>query len=127
MIVELNRRLVKGYTHYKDDPRISNLKISVNAYNKQLWLLGVRDHQVEYAKFSIPAVVFTLVYRLGKLGVMAVGTLPGLVLFAPVFVASKIISIKKSRDCRAETSWQLGSCLWPWLLRPFFMLHIRQS
>ena len=107
MIVELNRRLVKGYTHYKDDPRISNLKKSVNAYNQQLRLLGVRDHQVEYAKFSIPAVVFTLVYRLGKLAIMAVGTLPGLVLFAPVFVASKIISIHKSREALAASTVKL--------------------
>ena len=107
MIVELNRRLVKGYTHYKDDPRIVNLKKSVNDYNKQLWLLGVRDHQVEYAKFSVPKVVFTLIYRLGKLAVMAVGTLPGLVLFAPVFVASKIISIKKSREALAASTVKL--------------------
>ena len=107
MIVELNRRLVKGYTHYKDDPRIVNLKKSVNAYNKQLYLLGVRDHQVEYAKFSIPQVVFTLIYRLGKLGILAVGTLPGLVLFAPVFAASKIISIKKSREALAASTVKL--------------------
>ena len=107
MIVELNRRLVQGYTHYKDDPRIVNLKKSVNAYNKQLWLLGIRDHQVEYAKFSIPAVVFTLIYRLGKLGVMTVGTLPGLFLFAPVFLASKIISIKKSREALAASTVKL--------------------
>ena len=107
MIVELNRRLVKGYTHYKDDPRIVNLKKSVNEYNKQLWLLGVRDHQVEYAKFSAPKVVVTLIYRLGKLAVMAVGTLPGLVLFAPVFVASKIISIKKSREALAASTVKL--------------------
>ncbi|KAL9125212.1 MAG: hypothetical protein Q9217_005543 [Psora testacea] len=107
MIVELNRRLVKGYTHYKDDPRIVNLKKSVNAYNQQLRLLGVRDHQVEYAKFSIPQVVFTLFYRLGKLGVLAIGTLPGLVLFAPVFVASKIISIKKSREALAASTVKL--------------------
>ena len=107
MIVELNRRLVKGYTHYKDDPRIVNLKRSVNKYNEQLWLLGVRDHQVEYAKFSVPKVVFTLIYRLGKLAVMAVGTLPGLVLFAPVFVASKIISIKKSREALAASTVKL--------------------
>ncbi|KKZ66131.1 hypothetical protein EMCG_01167 [[Emmonsia] crescens] len=104
MVVELNRRLVKGYAHYKDDPRIVNLKKSVMAYNKQLWLLGIRDHQVEYAKFSIIKVVSTLIYRLGKLVVMAVGTLPGLVLFAPVFVATKIISIKKSREALAASS-----------------------
>ncbi|KAL8724949.1 MAG: hypothetical protein Q9181_006600 [Wetmoreana brouardii] len=107
MIVELNRRLVKGYTHYKDDPRIVNLKKSVSDYNKQLWLLGVRDHQVEYARFSILEVVFTLIYRLGKLSVMAIGTLPGLVLFAPVFVATKIISIKKSREALAASTVKL--------------------
>ncbi|PGH34495.1 glycerol-3-phosphate O-acyltransferase/dihydroxyacetone phosphate acyltransferase [[Emmonsia] crescens] len=104
MVVELNRRLVKGYAHYKDDPRIVSLKKSVMAYNKQLWLLGIRDHQVEYAKFSIIKVVSTLIYRLGKLVVMSIGTLPGLVLFAPVFVATKIISIKKSREALAASS-----------------------
>ncbi|KAL8900746.1 MAG: hypothetical protein Q9192_000905 [Flavoplaca navasiana] len=107
MVVELNRRLVKGYTHYKDDSRILNLKKSVNEYNKQLWLLGVRDHQVEYARFSIPKVVFTLIYRLGKLSIMAIGTLPGLILFAPVFIATKIISIKKSREALAASTVKL--------------------
>ncbi|EEH08134.1 glycerol-3-phosphate O-acyltransferase [Histoplasma capsulatum G186AR] len=104
MVVELNRRLVKGYSHYKDDPRIVNLKKSVMAYNKQLWLLGIRDHQVEYAKFSIFKVVWTLITRLGKLVIMSIGTLPGLVLFAPVFVATKVISIKKSREALAASS-----------------------
>ena len=107
MIVELNRRLVKGYTQHKDDPRIVNLKKSVNQYNKQLWLLGVRDHQVEYAKFSISKVVFTLIYRLGKLAVLTIGTLPGLVLFAPVFISSKFISIKKSREALAASTVKL--------------------
>ncbi|KAI4089804.1 MAG: hypothetical protein LQ344_005169 [Seirophora lacunosa] len=107
MIVELNRRLVKGYAYYKEDPRIVNLQKSVNDYNKQLWLLGVRDHQVEYASFSIPKVIFTLIYRLGKLSIMAIGTLPGLVLFAPVFIASKIISIKKSREALAASTVKL--------------------
>jgi glycerol-3-phosphate O-acyltransferase/dihydroxyacetone phosphate acyltransferase len=107
MIVELNRRLVKGYTHYKDDPRITNLKQSVSDYNKELWRLGVRDHQVEYAKFSTLTVVFTLLYRFAKLVIMAMGTLPGLVLFAPVFVASKIISIKKSREALAASTVKL--------------------
>jgi len=107
MIVELNRRLVKGYTHYRNDPRITELKKNVLAYNKQLWLLGVRDHQVEYAKFSIIKVVFTLIYRFGKLAVMAIGTLPGLILFAPVFIATKIISIKKSREALAASTVKL--------------------
>ncbi|KAL2350178.1 glycerol-3-phosphate O-acyltransferase [Cryomyces antarcticus] len=104
MIVELNRRLVKGYTRYKDDPRIINLKKSVLAYNKQLMMLNIRDHQVDYFKFSIIKVVFTLLYRVGKLAILTAGVLPGLVLFAPVFVAGKIISIKKSREALAAST-----------------------
>ena len=107
MIVELNRRLVKGYTHYKDDPRIAGLRKGVNDYNKQLWLLGVRDHQVEYAKFSIHKVVFTLIYRVLKLLTLTIATLPGLILFGPVFIASKVISIKKSRAALAASTVKL--------------------
>ncbi|KAI9888548.1 MAG: hypothetical protein M1814_006818 [Vezdaea aestivalis] len=106
-VVELNRRLVKGYSHYKDDSRLVELKKSVLSYNKKLRLLGVRDHQVEYAKFSTAKVVFTLIYRLLKLAVMALVTLPGLVLFGPVFIATKIISIKKSREALAASTVKL--------------------
>lgn len=84
-----------------------SLKKSVNDYNKQLWLLGVRDHQVEYAKFSIIQVVSALFYRLGKLAIMSIGTLPGLILFAPVFIATKLISIKKSREALAASTVKL--------------------
>jgi len=107
MVVELNRRLVKGYTHYKDDPRIVSLKKSVTDYNKQLRYMNLRDHQVEYAKFSIPKVIFLLFYRLAKISVLSIGVLPGLVLFAPVFVASKIISIKKSKEALAASTVKL--------------------
>lgn len=104
MIVELNRRLVKGYTTYKDDPRIVGLKKSILTYNKELMLLNIRDHQISYARFSIPKVVFTLLYRLAKLAVLTTAVLPGLVLFAPVFIAGKLISIKKSREALAAST-----------------------
>jgi glycerol-3-phosphate O-acyltransferase/dihydroxyacetone phosphate acyltransferase len=107
MVVELNRRLVKGYTHYKDDPRIISLKKSVIDYNKQLRYINFRDHQVEYANFSIPMVVYTLIWRIGKLAILSIGVLPGLILFAPVFIAAKIISIKKSRQALAASTVKL--------------------
>ena len=107
MIIELNRRLAQGYQHHKDDPRIIKLKKEITDYNKQLWLLGIRDHQVEYAKLSPPVVLFTLVYRLVKLSLLAIGTLPGLGLFAPVFIATKVISIKKSREALAASTVKL--------------------
>lgn len=107
MVVELNRRLVKGYAHFKDDPRIVNLRKSIVNYNKQLRILGIRDHQVQYAKFSIVQVIATLIYRLGKLALLTIGTLPGLLLFTPVFVATKYLSMKKSKEALAASSVKL--------------------
>ena len=107
MVVELNRRLVKGYSHFKDDPRIVRLRKSIAAYNERLRLLGIRDHQVDYAKFSIFQVVATLIYRLVKLVLLTLGTLPGLLLFMPVFIATKSISVKKSREALAASTVKL--------------------
>ncbi|KAL2866573.1 putative glycerol-3-phosphate acyltransferase Sct1 [Aspergillus lucknowensis] len=107
MVVELNRRLVKGYSHFKDDPRIVSLRKSIADYNKELRLLGVRDHQVDYAKFSSIQVIATLLYRLGKLALLTLGTLPGLLLFAPVFTATKLISKKKSKEALAASTVKL--------------------
>jgi glycerol-3-phosphate O-acyltransferase/dihydroxyacetone phosphate acyltransferase len=104
MVIELNRRLVKGYSRYKDDPRIINLKKSVLAYNREIIALNIRDHQVEYAKLPIIKVLFTLLYRLGKIFLLAMGVLPGLILFAPVFIAGKLISIKKSKEALAAST-----------------------
>lgn len=104
MVVELNRRLVKGYTKYRDDPRIINLKKAVIKYNKELLALNLRDHQVEYARLSSIEVAATLVYRLGKLILLSAGVLPGTILFAPVFIAGKLISIKKSREALAAST-----------------------
>ncbi|KAL4821812.1 hypothetical protein BDW67DRAFT_149578 [Aspergillus spinulosporus] len=107
MVVELNRRLVKGYSHFKDDQRIVDLKKSIADYNKQLRLLGIRDHQVEYAKFSFVKVIATLIYRLGKLALLTIGTLPGLLLFTPVFITTKLISNKKSKEALAASTVKL--------------------
>lgn len=104
MVVELNRRLVKGYTKYKDDPRIVSLKRSVLKYNKRLEQMNIRDHQVEYAKLSRPRVIITLFYRLAKLVALAAAVLPGLILFAPVFITGKIISVKKAREALAAST-----------------------
>ncbi|KUI53573.1 hypothetical protein VP1G_00866 [Cytospora mali] len=103
-VVELNRRLAMGYEKYKDDPRIVQLSAAVKEYNKQLRYLNIRDHQVQYARMPIYNVVFTMIYRIFKLLVLLVGTLPGLLLFTPVFVLTKYISIRKAREALAGSS-----------------------
>ncbi|KAJ4524985.1 Glycerol-3-phosphate/dihydroxyacetone phosphate acyltransferase [Exophiala dermatitidis] len=107
LVVELNRRLVQGYTKYKDDPRVVELKKDVLDYNRELRALGIRDHQVEWgnaAKRPRWYVLGTLIYRLGELLFMGIGTLPGLAMFWPVFVTTKVISVKKSREALAAST-----------------------
>lgn len=103
-VVELNRRLAMGYEKYKEDPRIVELSHAVKEYNKQLRYLNLRDHQVQYARMPIHTVVLTTVYRVLKLLVLLVGTLPGLMLFTPVFVLTKYISIRKAREALAGSA-----------------------
>ncbi|KAL2266211.1 hypothetical protein VTJ83DRAFT_5563 [Remersonia thermophila] len=104
IVVELNRRLARGYEKYKNDPRIGNLRESVTEYNKQLRYLNIRDHQVEYASLSWPVVFVTFVYRVLKLTVLSAGVLPGLVLFAPIFIATRYISHQKAKTALAASS-----------------------
>jgi glycerol-3-phosphate O-acyltransferase / dihydroxyacetone phosphate acyltransferase len=110
LVVELNRRLVKGYTQYQDDERIVKLKKSVTDYNRSLSSLGLRDHQVEWGnvkKRPWYLILGTLIYRLGQLMILMIGTLPGLAMFWPVFVTTKLISMKKSREALAASSVKL--------------------
>lgn len=110
LVVELNRRLVKGYTTYKDDPRVVELKKNVLEYNRKLRALGIRDHQVEWgnaAKRPWWLILGTLLYRLGELLLLGIGTLPGLAMFWPVFVTTKVISAKKSKEALAASTVKL--------------------
>ncbi|KAK3381419.1 hypothetical protein B0H63DRAFT_204045 [Podospora didyma] len=104
VVVELNRRLALGYEKFKDDERIVKLQQSVKEYNRQLRYLNIRDHQVQYAKMSWPKVVVSFFYRLSKLLVLSAGVLPGLVLFAPVFIATKVISRRKAKAALAGSA-----------------------
>lgn len=103
-IVELNRRLVKGYERYKDDPRIVELRKEVVSYNAKLRAVGLRDHQVQYAKMNTFHAFVTFWYRLSKLLVLTLFVLPGTMLFGLVFIATKMISIKKAREALAASN-----------------------
>ncbi|CDK25106.1 unnamed protein product [Kuraishia capsulata CBS 1993] len=103
-VLDMNRRLIIGYTRYQDDPRIMHLKDSVLRYNAKLEQLGIRDHQVEIARVGKPRVFFRLLQRVASLAIMATLSLPGTLLFSPVFIAAKVISAKKQRDALANST-----------------------
>lgn len=103
-IIELNRRLVKGYERYKDDQRIIDLKVAVLKYNNRLFALGIRDHQVQYSKLPMVQIFFLFWFRLAKLLVFSVFVIPGTLLFSLVFIFTKLISIKKAKEALAASN-----------------------
>lgn len=106
IVIEFNRRLLKGYTQYQNDPRVIKLTKAVMDYNRRLRALGIKDHQVEWGNVHERPwwlTMGTFLYSICELLVMSIGILPGLVLFWPVFVVTKIISVKKRQRALAAS------------------------
>ncbi len=107
LVIELNRRLLRGYTQFKNEPQVVQLMKAVSDYNRQLRVLGIKDHQVEWGNMRQRPwwLVFgTLLYRIVELVTLSVGTLPSLALFWPIFVTTKIISVQKQRKALAASA-----------------------
>ncbi|KAF8654085.1 hypothetical protein AX16_003618 [Volvariella volvacea WC 439] len=102
-VVELNRRLLNGYTHFKDEPRVQKLREDVLKYNRLVRDLGLRDHQVPRAQKASWKVLGLLTYRLLLLLVWTILALPGTILNGPMFILASIISRKKAKEALAAS------------------------
>ncbi|ESK96944.1 glycerol-3-phosphate o-acyltransferase [Moniliophthora roreri MCA 2997] len=107
-VVELNRRLLEGYTHFKDDPRVQKLRADVLKYNRLLRDLGLRDHQVPRAQKASWKTLGLLTYRIGLLVVWSVLALPGTVLNGPMFILASILSRKKAKEALAKSTVKIA-------------------
>lgn len=99
MVVEMNRRLIKGYQMNKDKPDVIELKELVSEYNNKLRLFGLHDHQV--ADLNNSDTLSTLIKFLQRLFIVIlffILSLPGTVLFSPVFITAIRISRKKQKE-----------------------------
>jgi glycerol-3-phosphate O-acyltransferase/dihydroxyacetone phosphate acyltransferase len=99
----MNRKLITGYTHYKDHPRIIQLKKNVIQYNKKLKQLGLRDHQVEVAARNSLENSGILLFRVLKLLFLFSLSLPGTILFGPIFIVTDHIARKKQKLALAKS------------------------
>ena len=149
VVVEMNRRLIAGYTQYKNEPRVIQLGKAVSDYNLKLRALGIKDHQIEWGDAKQRPgwlALLTLLYRIGQLVTLGIATLPSLALFWPVFVTTKIITVKKQRKALAASvvklkgrdvvgTWKilvalgLAPLLYTWytLVVTFWLHHCRQN
>lgn len=108
-VVELNRRLLEGYTHFKDEPRVQKLRTDVLKYNRLLRDLGLRDHQVPRAQKASWKTLGLLAYRLGLLMVWSVLALPGTILNGPMFVLASVLSRKKAKAALAKSTVKIAA------------------
>ncbi|CCG21383.1 Sct2 glycerol-3-phosphate acyltransferase [Candida orthopsilosis Co 90-125] len=104
MVIEMNRRLIKGYEKYKDQPDVKELKEAVLDYNKKLRALNLHDHQVESLDRSNRVANFwRFTTRFFKFSLFMGLSLPGIFLFSPVFIISRRISRKKAKEALAAS------------------------
>ncbi|KAJ4487991.1 glycerol-3-phosphate O-acyltransferase [Lentinula aciculospora] len=106
-VVELNRRLLEGYTHFKNEPRIQKLRQDVLKYNRLLRDLGLRDHQVPRAQKASWKTLGLLTYRVGLLIVWTIFALPGTILNGPIFILASILSRQKAKEALAASTVKL--------------------
>jgi glycerol-3-phosphate O-acyltransferase/dihydroxyacetone phosphate acyltransferase len=103
LVVEMNRRLVLGYTHFKDHPQVKQLKEKILDYNQQLKDFHLPDHEVDHAQVNYLKNFSILIHRSFKLFLLTILSLPGVVLFTPVFIVGKWYSKKKAKAALAAS------------------------
>lgn len=107
--LKVHRRLLKGYMAYSGTPEMISLAKNLKSYADSLKHLGLKDHQLLSTTlgnnhFSMFFLLPKLVYRLLKLTIISLLTLPGLLLFSPVFLLTSHISKIKTKQALAESS-----------------------
>ncbi|KAF8323193.1 glycerol-3-phosphate O-acyltransferase [Clavulina sp. PMI_390] len=103
-VVELNRRFIEGYLHFKDEPEVQKVQADVIRYNRFLKDLGLKDHQVPRAKQATWKTLGLLLYRAGLLAVWTSFALPGVILNSPIFIIASLYSRKKAKEALAASS-----------------------
>lgn len=105
LVVEMNRRLMRGYQEYSDRPDVQALRKAVGAYNKKLMRMELHDHQVESLTRSNRVAVFGMfVSRLFKVLLFMGLSMPGVFMFSPVFITARRISRQKAKEALAGSA-----------------------
>lgn len=103
-VVEMNRRFLEGYLHFKDEPLVVALREKVMKYNRAIRDLGLRDHQVPRAERNIRITVSLLAYRSFLLVVWSFFALLGFILNAPIFLTAAVVSRRKAKEALAKST-----------------------
>jgi len=106
--LELSRRFEAGYEKLKDEPRVAELKIRVESYQRQLKYHSLSDHQVSATNTGGRRALFLLLWRLVMLTFFAIVSLPGAILNLPIIVLSRTVAIKKAAEAKRDSSVKIA-------------------
>lgn len=104
LVIEMNRRLVKGYEIYKNEPSVKKLAKDILKYNDDLKYNNIPDHLVETARNNFTKNLGLLVYRSVFITIAFLLSLPGIIMFSPIFILANRISKEKARKALAKSS-----------------------
>ncbi|KAF8575310.1 glycerol-3-phosphate O-acyltransferase [Ramaria rubella] len=108
-VIQLNKRFLEAYKHFKHEPRIQKLRENVLKYNRHLRDLGLRDHQVFQKLKTTWKAVLLLLYRAVLLSIWSVLALPGIALNGPIFILAATISHRKAKEALASSNVQIAA------------------
>ncbi|CAO3696947.1 unnamed protein product [Rhizopus stolonifer] len=94
-VVDLNRRFLLGYKHFKNDPGLLDLTERVKAYSNALKYYGLCDHQVIKTQIPFSSAFLVLLFRLFKLFFLCLVGFPPLLIHSPLLILVLILSQKK--------------------------------
>ncbi|KAG0347113.1 hypothetical protein BG004_000051 [Podila humilis] len=106
-VVELNRRFVAGYLHFKDNAKVIEVKDKVMHYNTQLRYHGLRDHQVDIKRTRRHAIGL-LISRLIQMIFLSFLALPGTLMNLPIAIVARVISNKKAKQALAGSTVKIA-------------------
>ncbi|KAF9947514.1 hypothetical protein BGZ65_008752, partial [Modicella reniformis] len=106
-VVELNRRFVAGYLHFKDNPKVIETKDRVMHYNTQLRYHGLRDHQVNI-RFTRRHAIKLLITRVIQMVFLSILALPGTLMNLPVAIVARVISTRKAKEALAASTVKIA-------------------
>lgn len=104
MQIELNRRFVKGYLKFKEDPKIVQLSQAIINYYNLLLAFGFKDHQVKNARIDTFYSIARLLFHLSVLVVFGLVSLPGFIINYPALYLISIISKTKAKAAKKASN-----------------------
>lgn len=120
--VDLSRRFVERYTRFAGEPDVQRLRSEIEAYQAQLDLLGLKDHQISHP-VSAGVAMKRIVWRSALVIVLLPLALPGAVVVLPAAWLAATVGTRFSYDVDDIATLKVTTAV-PVLLSAYALLSL---